>query len=83
MERKLVMIEWVDSCGCSSHWQSSEDLEEIEPMVCKSVGWLLQENSNCVVIAPHNCEDTKQMCGDMTIPTLAITKITALTPKEN
>lgn len=78
-EFRLVIIEWLDSYGCSSSWQ---DLANCEPdvMVCKSVGWLVHDSDSCKVIVPHlNQPDhtsvSQQGCGDMTIPTASIVKI--------
>ena len=76
---RLVFIEWVDSYGCSSEWA---DLSECtpEPMICRSVGWLIHDDSRCKIIVPHLSQPghpstEQQGCGDMTIPTSAILKI--------
>jgi hypothetical protein len=78
---QLVLIDWVDSYGCSPSWQT---LEPINPalMVCHSVGWLVHDGDDCKVIVPHlaDSEPTthRQGCGDMTIPTKAILRIVPL-----
>jgi hypothetical protein len=58
-------------------------------MVCQSVGWLVHDDEICKVIVPHvsqpNHPATEQQgCGDMTIPVVAIRKITelAMSPPE-
>ncbi len=76
---RLVLIEWVDSFGCSSNWQElSEDCQP-KPIVCKSVGWLFVDKEDCKVIIPHianiSDDDLQQGCGDMTIPTKSILHI--------
>jgi hypothetical protein len=78
-EYRLVLIEWLDSYGCSSSWQ---DLSTCEPgvMTCKSVGWLIHDDEKCKVVVPHmNQPDhpnaSQQGCGDMTIPSASIVKI--------
>ena len=81
---RLVLIEWLDSYGCSPHWQTLEDCHA-KPLVCRSVGWLLQDDADCKVIVPHLSESSNapvppQGCGDMTIPLAAILRISALTP---
>ena len=72
---KLVLVEWVDSFGCSSSWQDLSDCSP-EPLICKSVGWLAHDGENCKVVIPHMAEDhgsvKRQGCGDMTIPTKAL-----------
>jgi len=68
---RLVLVEWLDSYGCSANWQPLGSVKA-EPMVCKSVGWLLHEDERYKVIVPHISDGTDQGCGDMTIPTAAI-----------
>ena len=79
---RLVLIEWVDSFGCSSDWQELAESRQPEPMVCKSVGWLFYDGSQCKVIVPHVADTPngapKQGCGDMTIPTESIRRISDL-----
>ena len=81
---RLVLIEWLDSYGCSPHWQTLEECRA-KPLVCRSVGWLLQDDADCKVIVPHISDSSNehvptQGCGDMTIPTAAILRISELTP---
>ncbi len=77
--KKLVMIEWVDSHS-GRGWQSLGELEEAaEPLYCMSVGWLIKETEQCKVIVPHisgeeNGDIILQGCGDITIPKKAIVK---------
>ncbi len=81
---KLVLIEWLDSHSGKGAWQTVEQLERAaEPLYCQSVGWLISENKSCKVIVPHlagekNGDTVLQGCGDLTIPTNAITKVTVL-----
>ena len=80
---RLVLIEWVDSLGCSSSW-TTLDARRAAPLTCRSVGWLLQDTEWCKVLVPHitNPSDpsvTPQGCGDMTIPTCAVTRMVDLT----
>lgn len=81
--RKLAYVEWVDCFGCSSVWV---DLDEInrEPVICKSVGWILLDNDDVLVIVPHFTQENHsgarfQGCGDMTIPKSAIRNVSVLT----
>lgn len=73
---KLVVIEWIDSYGCSSDW-SSLDITQ-QSMKCQSVGWLVHDGDDCKTIVPHICQQESQGCGDMTIPTEAIKSIVVL-----
>lgn len=76
---RLVLIEWVDSFGCSADWQELADDYQRKPVVCKSVGWLFSDGPECKVIVPHIAdagENTEQQgCGDMAIPTNCIRRI--------
>lgn len=80
---KLVLIEWLDSHS-GRGWQTIEDfVRASEPLYCRSVGWLVSERKDCKVIVPHiagekNGNTMLQGCGDLTIPTKAIVKITVL-----
>ena len=75
---RLVMIEWLDALGCSSSWQDMDDDRQLEPMLCRSVGWLLRDGPDCKVIVPHVADvpgGPQQGCGDMTIPTACVRSI--------
>lgn len=77
----LVLIEWEDSFGCSSSWESIEGVDP-SPLICLSAGWLVYDGADCKVIVPHLTQPheiaKRQGCGDMTIPTRAIRSITPL-----
>ena len=80
---KIERIEWRDSFGCSPNW-GSLDKDMIKPLHCVSVGLVIHEDEDCVVVAPHWTEqhpgmDTQHYCGDMTIPTVSIVSRTELT----
>ena len=82
MKDTPYLVEWVDSYGCSSTWESVENCRA-KPLLCRSVGWIVHRDKNCVVIVPHMTNDdetaTKQGCGDMTIPTAAILRMVPVT----
>jgi hypothetical protein len=77
-----VLIEWEDSYGCSSTWQDIPETGEPHALHCKSLGWITGRSEKCLVIVPHLAQngdmDLKQGCGDMTIPTAAIRRITKI-----
>ena len=73
---KLVLIEWLDSHQ-QARWTSDEPAKE--PLVCRSVGWLVHDGEKAKTLAAHlTVEATPQRAGEMTIPTCAITKIRSL-----
>ena len=82
--RRLVLVEWADSYGVSSVWQSVEDIEAV-PLVVRSVGWVVFENGELLVVVPHLADarehgGEEQGCGDMTIPKSAVRRLVDLTP---
>lgn len=77
---RLVFVEWVDSSR-SDAWQHF-DGRTPSLTSCKSVGWLLRDDKDIKVIAPHvslaDDKDSGQSCGDMTIPTRAVVRMVDL-----
>ena len=73
---RLVMIEWVDSFGCSSTWEDLNEDSQPELIPCRSVGWLFHDGPDCKVLVPHVAPvpggKKQQGCGDMTIPIQSI-----------
>jgi hypothetical protein len=80
---RLVLVEWADSYGCSPTWQPLEGTEPAKRLVCKSVGWLFRDDKECKIVVPHISDGESigippQGCGDMTIPTRCIIRMTTL-----
>ncbi len=74
----LAIVEWHDSC---THMGWHRSLPCLNPSYCRSVGWLIHEGPETIVIAGHIADEddgTMQHGGEMTIPRLAITKIDRL-----
>jgi hypothetical protein len=70
--RKLVLIEWYDSHYISG-WH--REVPNTEPLLCRSVGWIVYDGEEAVTIAAHITEeDDPQRSGEMTIPTRAIVR---------
>ena len=76
---RLVAVEWVDSYGCGSVWSELPDTAPAHH--CYSVGWLVRQSDDVVVIVPHlspphaDIGAEEQGCGDMTIPRVAIVEM--------
>ena len=85
---KMVMVEWTDSYGCSSVWYEIPD-EKLMPHICISMGWLVSESEDAVLLVPHlspkneSIETTEQGCGDMTIPKCSIKRMVELKPTKS
>jgi len=75
--KKLYIIEWIDSYNVSGTWELISEIQEPENMICVSVGWIEKETKDNIVIIPHiadvNNKETKgHAFGVMTIPKVAI-----------
>ncbi|OGP74927.1 MAG: hypothetical protein A2Y80_08225 [Deltaproteobacteria bacterium RBG_13_58_19] len=77
---QMVLIEWLDSRQPFTGWQFLEDMEIPNSCKCSSVGWLLEEDVDRVVIAAHlgDLNRNGQAMGVMVIPLCAIQKKTLL-----
>lgn len=82
-EPRLVLVEWEDSFGCSSSWENVEGGVTPSALRCRSVGWLVYDSDDCVVVVPHltrpHGDLRRQGCGDMAIPIRAVVRMTDLT----
>jgi hypothetical protein len=80
---KLVLVEWYDSHG-SSGWEDIDGDAPDEPLVCRSVGWLMLDGTKVKVVAPHLTMDDearrtdRQTFGCLTIPACAIKTMTTI-----
>ena len=75
-DRKLVLVEWLDSRR-GEGWVRLDELESTITR-CRSVGWLIAKDAESLTLAGHLGENPDQCCGDLTIPRRAIRKITPL-----
>jgi len=46
---KAIYVEWIDHAGEEENWQDVDKIVHTLPMV-KTVGWLLNENSQCMTV---------------------------------
>ena len=84
---KLVLIEWLDSHSGARRWQPLREIvRNAEPVICRSVGWLVHDSKRCKVIVPHISGEKNEGVipygdGDLSIPAKAIIKTTVLRRK--
>ena len=77
---KTLYIEWEDSCSLKGGiWHRQED--PIAPIICKTAGFVIEENKRSITIASHVTTDG-DMAGDITIPKRAITMRRILSRKK-
>ena len=75
---KLVMIEWVDSQSFT-RWVDYDGIDNNLELRCLSVGWLLHESADRIVIASHlsdshvdDSDSPNQITGHMMIPRVSV-----------
>ncbi len=70
---KLVLIEWLASHIAP---RRSTDEPSTEPVVCRSVGWLVHDGKRAKTISPHMTDEAEpQRAGEMTIPSGAVIRV--------
>lgn len=72
----LYYVKWMDSRGVSASWVFVDQVEH-EACILHTVGAILKETEDVITIVPHfELKDGKidQLCGEMTIPKVAIIK---------
>lgn len=80
----FVYVRWVDSFGVHADWREVSDYSPVPIHYCYSVGWIIGEDKNSIILAPHLSPENKeigaveQVCGDMVIPKCSIKKMTVL-----
>ncbi|AGA64466.1 hypothetical protein B488_04740 [Liberibacter crescens BT-1] len=85
LEKKLVLVEWEDSCQPISDWVLFSEKMGIDVAEVKSVGWLLKYTERTVVLVPNvgnSKKDNAQGSGVIHIPMSAVIKVSAIADKE-
>jgi len=78
-KNKLTLIEWVDAYSIYKEWGFINHMAEPFLNKCLSVGWIIRETDECVILMP-NISDTQSKktlgaaFGGIVIPKLSITK---------
>lgn len=76
------MLDWEDSARPSPAWRHLSDIDDQCPILCRSVGWLLVDNTKVKVLAPNmgaiNEPDNLQAAGVIVIPARAVLRIVRL-----
>ena len=76
---KLVLVEWNDTYEMEAGWHALEDAKKWKPYTCCSVGYLLVEHDNHIVIcADSGVEDNTEVGRVQAIPRSCINKIVKL-----
>ena len=81
MSYKMAIIYWVDSTQPLPSWRHIEDAPELKCINCRSMGWIISENDDCVMIASNIGDpdsDNMRASGFMIIPKCSIKQRTVL-----
>ncbi len=59
MTDAIELIEWLDHCslGGGRTWQPRSDVEELEPIKVRSVGWVIKEGEDALTMISHQHAD--------------------------
>jgi len=76
MDAHLVLVEWLDSSRCPADWTHAAEFVPPKPVRCRSVGWLIHQDTDSVVLTPNlgdeHCPENEQFCGALVIPACAV-----------
>lgn len=77
---RLVLVEWEDSAQPVPSWMFLDDLPAMNPVKCKSVGWIVGESKSVMMLAPNigDFETSAQGSGFIRIPMRCITRVVGL-----
>ncbi|WP_086931633.1 hypothetical protein [Agarilytica rhodophyticola] len=79
---KLIKVKWIDSAQPVPSWSFLEDMPDMEAINCESVGWLVAESDDVIMLAPNIANvgsESAQGSGFMRIPKCAILDTSSLT----
>lgn len=71
---RLVLIEWVDSYSFYEQWDFIKEIAEPEIVKCISVGFVIKETDDSIMILPHISGENEAGRGGICIPKISIIK---------
>ncbi|HEY9544744.1 MAG TPA: hypothetical protein VIR56_01985 [Solimonas sp.] len=80
-----VLIEWLDSAQPIPGWRLLSDLPNPDVVKCESVGWIIGETDDVLMLAPNIGDrggDSEQASGFIRIPVVSITRRVTLLEAE-
>lgn len=76
---RMVQVDWIDSTSLSDGWDSIEHYVEMgESLICKTVGYLIHEDDEKIILAMGYNPDNDEVNQATSIPAVTVTKITDL-----
>ena len=80
-DMKMVMVDWLDAMSDDNTWQELDELAKQTLKPVTSVGWILTENKDNIILISSFDEDAQMGGGGCTIPKACVKRIVQL--KEN
>lgn len=84
INRELVYVEWLDHVSfTTSTWRSEDEFDDLSPIRCETVGWIIKETDDFIIVIGTRNEPTNKdidteheenYLGDILILKSAITK---------
>lgn len=77
---KKVYVEWVDSSR-NNDWNIINEIDfnlSFCPVNIETIGWLVHETDNYIVIAQSIGYEPEQFCGTITIPKCSVNKLVGI-----
>ena len=63
-----VIISWLDINSCDNAWNTEEDLKDLVPAMCTTIGYLYEENKDWVkTFATHSFNTDSLDVGDCVV----------------
>jgi hypothetical protein len=60
---KIVRVAWLDHCEDGATWQTYEDAKQAQPVTCHTVGHLVHQDAERVVVTSTWVEDDDETVG--------------------
>jgi hypothetical protein len=80
-DMKMVRVDWLDAMSDDNTWQEISELTKQTLKPVTSVGWILTENKDNIILISSFDEDAQMGGGGCTIPKTCVKRIVQL--KEN
>jgi hypothetical protein len=80
-DMKMVRVDWLDAMSDDNTWQELDELAKQTLKPVTSVGWILTENKDNIILVSSFDEDAQMGGGGCTIPKTCVKRIVQL--KEN
>lgn len=62
---RLVMVHWKDIHSASNPWIDCSDAAAMKPIPMITVGWILEDRPDCIVVAGTRSNDDSSLAGDV------------------